>query len=179
KSLASSLYSKSEYNKVHHLETARFAEMVAKVLGLSAKQVEQIRVASLLHDVGLLHVPEDIINKKGQVTAEELKLLMQHPTLGAEMLRSVPALKEICDILEHHHECWDGTGYPLGLKGDAIPLAARIVAIVEAYHAMISDRPYRPAMTTEKAKRVLKSQAGMQFDPFLVDIFIAVLTELE
>ncbi len=179
KKMAGALYSKSEYNKVHHLETARFAEMVAKVLGLSAKQVEQIRVASLLHDVGLLHVPEDIINKKGQVTAEELKLLMQHPTLGAEMLRSVPALKEICDILEHHHECWDGTGYPRGLSGDNIPLAARIVAIVEAYHAMISDRPYRPAMTTEKARRVLKSQAGSQFDPFLVDIFLAVLTELD
>lgn len=179
KKMAGALYSKSEYNKVHHLETARFAEMVAKVLGLSAKQVEQIRVASLLHDVGLLHVPEDVINKKGKVTADELKLLMQHPTLGAEMLRSVPALKEICDILEHHHECWDGTGYPRGLKGDDIPLAARIVAIVEAYHAMISDRPYRPAMSLEKAKRVLKSQSGSQFDPFLVDIFLAVLSELE
>ncbi len=179
KKMAGALYSKSEYNKVHHLETARFAEMVAKVLGLSAKQVEQIRVASLLHDVGLLHVPEDIINKKGQVTAEELKLLMQHPTLGAEMLRSVPALKEICDILENHHECWDGTGYPRGLKGDDIPLAARIVSIVEAYHAMISERPYRQAMSNEKARRVLKSQAGSQFDPFLVDIFLAVLQELE
>ena len=179
KKMAGALYSKSEYNKVHHLETARFAEMVAKVLGLSAKQVEQIRVASLLHDVGLLHVPEDIINKQGQVTTEELKLLMQHPTLGAEMLRSVPALKEICDILENHHECWDGTGYPRGLTGDEIPLAARIVAIVDAYHAMISDRPYRAAMSSEKAKRVLKSQAGSQFDPFLVDIFIAVLSELE
>lgn len=179
KKMAGALYSKSEYNKVHHLETARFAEMVAKVLGLSAKQVEQIRVASLLHDVGLLHVPEDIINKQGQVTTDELKLLMQHPTLGAEMLRSVPALKEICDILENHHECWDGTGYPRGLTGDEIPLAARIVAIVDAYHAMISDRPYRAAMSAEKAKRVLKSQAGSQFDPFLVDIFIAVLSELE
>lgn len=179
KKMAGALYSKSEYNKVHHLETARFAEMVAKVLGLSAKQVEQIRVASLLHDVGLLHVPEDIINKQGQVTTDELKLLMQHPTLGAEMLRSVPALKEICDILENHHECWDGTGYPRGLTGDEIPLAARIVAIVDAYHAMISDRPYRAAMSSEKAKRVLKSQAGSQFDPFLVDIFIAVLSELE
>jgi diguanylate cyclase (GGDEF)-like protein/putative nucleotidyltransferase with HDIG domain len=179
KKMAGALYSKSEYNKVHHLETARFAEMVAKVLGLSAKQVEQIRVASLLHDVGLLRVPEDIINKKGQVTADELKMLMQHPTLGADMLRSVPALKEICDILEHHHECWDGTGYPRGLKGDEIPLAARIVSIVEAYHAMISDRPYRPAMSPEKAKRVLKSAAHTQFDPFLVDIFLAVLAELE
>ncbi len=179
KRMAGALYSKSEYNKVHHLETARFSEMVAKVLGLSPKQVEQIRVASLLHDVGLLHVPEDILNKQGQVTAEELKILMQHPTLGAEMLRSIPALREICDILENHHECWDGTGYPRGLKGEEIPLAARIVAIVDAYHAMISDRPYRAAMTQEKAKRVLKASANTQFDPFLVDIFLAVLAELE
>lgn len=179
KKMAGALYSKSEYNKVHHLETARFAEMVAKVLGLSAKQVEQIRVASLLHDVGLLHVPEDILNKQGQVTAEELKVLMQHPVLGAEMLRSIPALKEICDILENHHECWDGTGYPRGLKGEEIPLAARIVSIVDAYHAMISDRPYRAAMTSDKAKRVLKASASTQFDPFLVDIFLAVLAELE
>lgn len=179
KKMAGALYSKSEYNKVHHLETARFAEMVAKVLGLSAKQVEQIRVASLLHDVGLLHVPEDILNKQGQVTADELKVLMQHPVLGAEMLRSIPALKEICDILENHHECWDGTGYPRGLKGEEIPLAARIVSIVDAYHAMISDRPYRAAMSGEKAKRVLKASASTQFDPFLVDIFLAVLAELE
>lgn len=179
KKMAGALYSKSEYNKVHHLETARFAEMVAKVLGLSPKQVEQIRVASLLHDVGLLHVPEDILNKQGQVTAEELKVLMQHPVLGAEMLRSIPALKEICDILENHHECWDGTGYPRGLKGEDIPLAARIVSIVDAYHAMISDRPYRAAMSGDKAKRVLKASASTQFDPFLVDIFLAVLAELE
>ncbi|MBY0548168.1 MAG: diguanylate cyclase [Candidatus Obscuribacterales bacterium] len=179
KKMAGALYSKSEYNKVHHLETARFAEMVAKVLGLSPKQVEQIRVASLLHDVGLLHVPEDILNKQGQVTAEELKVLMQHPVLGAEMLRSIPALKEICDILENHHECWDGTGYPRGLKGEDIPLAARIVSIVDAYHAMISDRPYRAAMSADKAKRVLKASASTQFDPFLVDIFLAVLAELE
>lgn len=179
KKMAGALYSKSEYNKVHHLETARFSEMVAKVLGLSPKQVEQIRVASLLHDVGLLHVPEDILNKQGQVTAEELKILMQHPSLGAEMLRTIPALREICDILENHHECWDGTGYPRGLKGEEIPLAARIVAIVDAYHAMISDRPYRAAMSSEKAKRVLKASAGTQFDPFLVDIFLAVLAEIE
>lgn len=178
KKMAGALYAKSEYNKIHHLETARFAEMVAKVLNLSHKQIEQIRVASLLHDVGLLHVPEDIINKKEQVTAEELKVLMQHPTLGAEMLRSIPALHEICDILESHHECWDGTGYPRGLKGEEIPVAARIVAIVDAYHAMISDRPYRPAMTVDKAKRVLQASAGTQFDPYFVDIFLVVLGEM-
>ncbi|MBY0357109.1 MAG: diguanylate cyclase [Candidatus Obscuribacterales bacterium] len=177
--MAGALYAKSEYNKVHHLETARFAEMVAKVLNLSQKQVEQIRVASLLHDVGLLHVPDDILNKSEQITAEELKVLMQHPTLGAEMLRSIPALHEICDILESHHECWDGTGYPRGLRGEEIPIAARIVSIVDAYHAMISDRPYRQAMAPEKAKSVLKESSGSQFDPYFVDIFLTVLKEIE
>lgn len=177
KAMAGALYAKSEYNKVHHLETAKFSEMVAKVLGLNQRQVEQIRVAGLLHDVGLLSVPEEIINKPGQVTPDELRVLMQHPVMGAQMFRPIHALKEICDILENHHECWDGTGYPRGLKGEEIPLAARIIAIVDAYHAMISDRPYRPAMSREKAKRVLRNGAGTQFDPFLVDIFLAVLSE--
>jgi diguanylate cyclase (GGDEF)-like protein/putative nucleotidyltransferase with HDIG domain len=179
KAMAGALYAKSEYNKVHHLETARFAEMVAKVLGLNQRQIEQIRVAGLLHDVGLLSVPEEIVNKPGQVSAEELRVLMQHPVMGAQMFRPIHALKEICDILENHHECWDGTGYPRGMKGEEIPLSARIIAIVDAYHAMISDRPYRPAMSKEKAKRVLRNGAGTQFDPFLVDIFIACLSELE
>lgn len=179
KAMAGALYAKSEYNKIHHLETAKFSEMVGKVLGLNQRQVEQIRVAGLLHDVGLLSVPEEIINKPGQVTADELRVLMQHPVMGAQMFRPIHALKEICDILENHHECWDGTGYPRGLKGEEIPLAARIIAIVDAYHAMISDRPYRPAMSKDKAKRVLRNGAGSQFDPFLVDIFIAVLSENE
>lgn len=179
KALAGALYAKSEYNKVHHLETARFSEMVGKVLGLSMKQIEQIRVAGLLHDVGLLSIPEEIINKEGQVSSEELRILMQHPTLGAQLFRPIHALKDICDILENHHECWDGTGYPRGLKGEEIPLAARIIAIVDAYHAMISDRPYRPAMPADKAKRVLRNGAGTQFDPLLVDIFLAVLDDTE
>jgi diguanylate cyclase (GGDEF)-like protein/putative nucleotidyltransferase with HDIG domain len=179
KAMAGALYAKSDYNKVHHLETARFAEMVAKVLGLNQRQIEQIRVAGLLHDVGLLSIPEDIVNKPGQVNADELRVLMQHPMMGAQMFRPIHALKEICDILENHHECWDGTGYPRGLKGEEIPLSARIIAIVDSYHAMISDRPYRQAMSKDKAKRVLRNGAGTQFDPFLVDIFLACLSELE
>lgn len=179
KALASALYSKSEYNKEHHLETARFAELLARVMGLSQQQVEQIRVASLLHDVGVLSIPESIINKPGLVTEEEMDVITKHPELGAQLLRPIQALKEICDIVENHHECWDGTGYPNGLKGEQIPLPARIVAIVDAYHAMISHRPYRPAMTNEQAKLALKNGAGSQWDPFLVDIFLAVLENLE
>jgi diguanylate cyclase (GGDEF)-like protein/putative nucleotidyltransferase with HDIG domain len=179
KALASTLYSKSEYNKVHHLETARLSELLAKVMGLSQQQVEQIRVAGLLHDVGTLSIPQDLMQKDGVYTQEEKEIIKQHPILGAQLLRPIRALRDVCEILEHHHERWDGTGYPNGMSGEEIPLAARIIHIVESYHAMISDRPYRPAMSTERAIQSLREGAGSQFDPFLVDIFIAVLNSLK
>lgn len=179
KSLATSLYSRSEYNKVHHLETTRFAELLAKVYGLAEPEIEQVRVATLLHDVGLLSVSDEIINKQQPLTEEEFAILKKHPEMGADLLRPVKALKDVCDILEYHHEFWDGTGYPRGLKGEEIPLAARIVAIVDAYHAMISDRPYRKALSEADAVNILKNGAGKQFDPFLVDMFVAVLDNLQ
>lgn len=178
KSLAASLYAKSDYNKQHHLEVARMSELLAKVMGLSAQQVEQIRVAGLLHDVGVLQLPPELLHKEGRLTKEEREQVNQHATLGAQMLRPVRALKDICEILENHHERWDGTGYPKGLKGENIPLPARIVAIVDSYHAMISERPYRPAMTHEEALRVLKDGAGKQWDPFLIEIFSAVMKSM-
>jgi diguanylate cyclase (GGDEF)-like protein/putative nucleotidyltransferase with HDIG domain len=178
KSLAASLYAKSDYNKQHHLEVARMSELLAKVMGLSAQQVEQIRVAGLLHDVGVLQLPQELLHKEGRLTKEERDQVNQHATLGAQMLRPVRALKDICEILENHHERWDGTGYPKGLKGENIPLPARIVAIVDSYHAMISERPYRPAMTHEEALRVLKDGAGKQWDPFLIEIFSAVMKSM-
>lgn len=178
KALASTLYSKSDYNKVHHLETARLSELLAKVMGLSQGQVEQIRVAGLLHDVGTLSIPAELMQKDGIYTKEEKDIIKQHPMLGAQLLRPIRALRDVCEILEHHHERWDGTGYPKGLSGEDIPLAARIIHIVESYHAMISDRPYRPAMSAERAIQALREGAGSQFDPFLVDIFIAVLNSL-
>ena len=121
--------------------------------------------------------PED--RTKGRFTAEERRIINQHPVLGAELLRPIRALKDICQILENHHERWDGTGYPRGLKGEDIPLSARIVSIVDSYHAMISDRPYRPAMTPDQAMEALRGGAGSQWDPFLVDIFLAVLNSLK
>jgi diguanylate cyclase (GGDEF)-like protein/putative nucleotidyltransferase with HDIG domain len=179
KALATALYSKSDYNKIHHLETARMAELLARVMGLSQQEVEQIRVAGLLHDVGTLSIPSDLLEKQGRFTAEERRIINQHPVLGAELLRPIRALKDICQILENHHERWDGTGYPRGLKGEDIPLSARIVSIVDSYHAMISDRPYRPAMTPDQAMEALRGGAGSQWDPFLVDIFLAVLNSLK
>jgi len=148
-------------------------------MGLSQQEVEQIRVAGLLHDVGTLSIPSDLLEKQGRFTAEERRIINQHPVLGAELLRPIRALKDICQILENHHERWDGTGYPRGLKGEDIPLSARIVSIVDSYHAMISDRPYRPAMTPDQAMEALRGGAGSQWDPFLVDIFLAVLNSLK
>jgi diguanylate cyclase (GGDEF)-like protein/putative nucleotidyltransferase with HDIG domain len=178
KALAQSLYSRSDYNKAHHLEVARMSELLAKVMGLSGTQIEQIRVAGLLHDVGTLRLPAELLAKEGFFTQDERNLINQHPVLGADLLRPVRALKEICEIMENHHERWDGLGYPQGIKGEAIPLPARIVSIVDSYHAMISDRPYRTALSHEQAVQALKDGAGKQWDPFLVDIFIAVLTNL-
>ncbi|MBS1992787.1 MAG: diguanylate cyclase [Cyanobacteria bacterium SZAS LIN-3] len=178
KTLAQSLYSRSDYNKQHHLEVARMSELLAKVMGLSGTQIEQIRLAGLLHDVGTLRLPTELLAKEGFFTQDERNLINQHPMLGADLLRPVRALKEICEIMENHHERWDGLGYPRGLKGEEIPLPARIVSIVDSYHAMISDRPYRTALTPTQAIQALKDGAGKQWDPFLVDIFIAVLANL-
>lgn len=178
KTLAQSLYSRSDYNKQHHLEVARMSELLAKVMGLSGTQIEQIRLAGLLHDVGTLRLPTELLAKEGFFTQDERNLINQHPMLGADLLRPVRALKEICEIMENHHERWDGLGYPRGLKGEEIPLPARIVSIVDSYHAMISDRPYRTALTPTQAIQALKEGAGKQWDPFLVDIFIAVLANL-
>lgn len=176
KALAQNLYARSDYNKTHHLEVARLSELLGKVMGLSGTQIEQIRLAGLLHDVGTLNLPNELFLKEGILSEKERAVVNQHPVLGAEMLRPIRALRDICEILENHHERWDGTGYPKGLKGEAIPLPARIVSIVDGYHAMISDRPYRKAMTHEEAIKALKGGAGKQWDPFLVDIFVAVLS---
>ncbi|HEY9731388.1 MAG TPA: diguanylate cyclase [Drouetiella sp.] len=178
KALATALYSKSDYNKQHHLETARLSELLAKVMGLSQQQVEQIRVAGLLHDVGTLSIPADLINKPGKYDEDEREIINQHAVLGAQLLRPIRALRDICEILENHHERWDGEGYPRGLRGEEIPLPARIVSIVDSYHAMISDRPYRKAMSRDEAIQTLRRGAGQQWDPFLVDIFVAVLASL-
>ncbi|MGD9684378.1 MAG: diguanylate cyclase [Candidatus Obscuribacterales bacterium] len=179
KTLAASLYARSDYNKQHHLEVARMSELLAKVMGLSGQQVEQIRVAGLLHDVGVLKLPQEIIEKEGSLSEKEREMVNQHPVLGAQLLRPVRALRDICEILENHHERWDGTGYPKGLKGEEIPLPARIVAIVDSYHAMISARPYRDAMSHEEAMQALQVGAGKQWDPFLVEIFAAVIRSMQ
>lgn len=155
---------------------SRYAEMAAKALGLPADEREYLRIASALHEIGIIGVPDHILSKPGPLSREERDLIEQHPLHAENLLEKVGHLQAILPAVVSHHERYDGTGYPRGLKGNEIPLLARILAVAEAYHAMTSARPYRSGMSPEDAARELMRNAGTQFDPRVVEAFIATLT---
>jgi HD-GYP domain-containing protein (c-di-GMP phosphodiesterase class II) len=129
----------------------------------------------VLHDIGKVRVPESILNKPGPLTDEEWAVMMTHPEVGEHILRPIQSLNAILSIVRHHHERWDGGGYPDKLSGRAIPLGARIVAVCDAYRAMTEDRPYRKALSTAEARKELHEGAGTQFDPDCVEAMIRAL----
>ncbi len=173
--LAELIDSKALYMKGHSQEVANLAISVAKRLGLHESDIESLRIASVLHDVGMINVPAKILNKPSELTEEEKKIIQAHPTLAELMLKSHPMINMVLPIILYHHERYDGKGYPIGIAGEEIPLHARILAIAEAFHAMISPRPYRQKFSVEDACNELRAKAGSQFDPHLVEIFIEVL----
>ncbi len=173
--LAELVDSKTPYMKGHSQEVANLAVSVAKRLGLHEGDIESLRIASVLHDIGTVNVPAKILNKPSELTEEEKKIIQAHPTLAELMLRSHPMINTVLPIILYHHERYDGKGYPLGIAGEEIPLHARILAIAEAFHAMISPRPYRQKLSIQDACNELRAKAGSQFDPHLVEIFIEVL----
>ena len=146
-------------------------------LGLPESEIERIRVASLLHDLGKLAIPEEILTKPGELDEPEWKIVSEHPKIGQVILEQAGALRDAAMIVLHHHEWFDGRGYPYGLAGEEIPIGARIVAIADAYEAMVAGRPYRDAVSHEAALRELGRHAGMQFDPDLVQRFTDLFTE--
>ena len=155
--------------------TQRVTEMtlrLARAMGLSESELIHIRRGALLHDIGKMGVPDSILLKPDQLTAEEWEAMRKHPSLACEMLLPIEYLRPALDIPYCHHEKWDGTGYPRGLKGKAIPLSARIFAIVDVYDALTNDRPYRKAWTREKTLDYIKEQASKHFDPSIVQIFL-------
>lgn len=153
--------------------------MIADKLGLDEDAMRDIRFASLLHDVGKLGTSELVLNKPGELTDEEYEEMRQHPLIGSELLASIPILRDAKHIVLHHHEFFGGGGYPYGLKGDKIPVGARIIAIADAFEAMTADRPYRNALNYEAAKKKLRELAGSQFDPELVELFLSLLEDEE
>lgn len=178
-SLASAIDAKDEYTKDHSSSVSRYSVALARAVNLPEHEVERIKLGALLHDIGKIGIPEDVLTKPSKLTDEEFKIIQQHPTIGVEkILEPNPLLHDLIPIVKYHHEQWDGSGYPCKLKGEEIPFAARIVAIADTYHALISDRPYRKGLSVEKACSILEEGAGKQWDKELVRQFIAIAPSL-
>jgi putative nucleotidyltransferase with HDIG domain len=173
--LCQAVETKDFYTRGHSERVSRGAAMLARVVGMREARVEAIRYAGMLHDVGKLGVPTKVLQKNGPLTEEELAAIQLHPMRGLEIVREIGFLDEALAGIMHHHERMDGSGYPLGLAGDEIPEFARVIAVADAFDAMTSNRSYRGARTLEDAVADLRRCAGAQFDPALVDAFIAAL----
>jgi HD-GYP domain-containing protein (c-di-GMP phosphodiesterase class II) len=148
-------------------------------MGISEQEQVHIRRGALLHDIGKLGIPDHILLKDGKLTEEEWAKMRRHPTFALEMLMPISYLRPALDIPYCHHEKWDGTGYPRGLKGEQIPLAARIFAVVDVWDALTSDRPYRSAWSKEKTLEYIREQSGRHFDPRVVEVFLETIVSNE
>ncbi len=175
KALAAALETKDVDTMGHSDRTVEYALAVAKGLGLSEVDQELFEYAAILHDIGKIGIPETILKKPGKLTPEEYEVMKQHPAFGAKIVQQIKFLGPVVPLVRADHERWDGKGYPDGLRGEKIPLGARVVAIVDAYDAMTSDRVYRKALGKEYAIAELKKYAGTQFDPQLVKLFLEIL----
>lgn len=173
--LAQALEERDKYTGEHSESVVDLTERVAQAMGMDEEGVKNIRTAALLHDIGKVGIPDEILNKTGPLDAREWEIMRQHPVIGERIMRAIPGMGHIARIVRHEHERWDGGGYPDGLAGDAIPLDARIILACDAYHAMISDRPYRKAMSHHDAMNELTTHAGTQFDPEVVQALVGYL----
>ena len=178
-SLAIAIDAKDQTTHGHVRRTQIYASELGKHFKVSSKEVQALFAGALLHDIGKLAVPEYILNKPGKLTEAEFAKMKIHPTVGGDILRRVNFPYPVEDIVRYHHEKWDGSGYPKGLKGEAIPLVARIISVVDFYDATRCDRPYRKGMKREDSLSLLRSMAGSAFDPRVVDKFIAHVEEFD
>jgi len=171
--LSSAVDEKDSYTARHSLGVTGWAHHIGVAAGLSTDELATLERASLLHDIGKIGVPETVLLKPGSLTQSEFDLIKDHPGAGARILEAIPFLEAVVPVVRYHHERWDGTGYPEGLVGEAIPYLARILAIADAFDAMITDRPYRRAMSAEEARREVTACAGTQFDPAIAVAFVS------
>ena len=178
--LALAIDAKDQVTHGHIRRVQRYTMALASLLGVEdQKQIDALRAAALLHDTGKLAVPEYILNKPGPLTASEFETMKLHASVGADILKSIDFPYPVEPIVRHHHENWDGTGYPDGLKGSEIPLGARILSVVDCYDALTSDRPYRPRYSREYSEQVLRERRGVMYDPWVVDGFLTIIDGLE
>lgn len=169
--MAEAVEKKSPWTAGHSKRVTDYAVMIAEALGCDARETEKLRVAGLLHDIGKIGMPGLILNKQGRLTEEEYAVVKRHPEDGAHILSKMHLFREMVPAIRHHHEWYDGKGYPDGLRGAEIPMHARILAVADAFDAMTADRPYRQGYLPEEAIRRLHAGAGSQFDPEIVEVF--------
>jgi HD-GYP domain-containing protein (c-di-GMP phosphodiesterase class II) len=155
------------------------ATRLASLMGITGQELVNIRRGALLHDIGKVGIPDAILQKPGPLMDEEWKIMKMHPEYAVTMLKPIEFLRAALDIPEYHHEKWDGSGYPKGIKGEEIPLVARIFTVVDVWDALRDNRYYRPSMAEEMVIALLKAESGTHFDPRLVDLFLEHLDEIK
>lgn len=178
-SLANALDSRDHYTMNHSNEVARYSLKIAQNMGLSIEICKNVQMGGLLHDIGKIGIPESILNKPGNLTDDEFSRIQTHPIIGFQMMDHITSFHDngVLDIILYHHERYDGKGYPKGLKGEQIPLGARIIAVADAYDAMRSNRVYRNQLDIDYAIYEIRHNRGKQFDPKVVDAFLGLFDE--
>lgn len=177
--LATAIDARDQVGRGHVRRTQIYAVGIGKMMGLPDNEIQALRTGALLHDIGKLAVPDHILNKPGRLTPAETEKIKIHSSVGASILEKIPFNYPVLPTIKHHHESWDGSGYPDNLKGKEIPLTARILAVADAYDTLRGARPYRPAVTRDEARKFLINGAGTQFDPTIIDIFFRNLPEFD
>lgn len=177
KVMVNALDAKSHWTKGHSERVTMLAEKIARRMGLDEDEIKDVRLAGLLHDIGKIGTYDHILDKPDRLTDDEFEVVKKHPTQGVEMLKEIKQLRDIIPLIRHHHERYDGKGYPYGLKGEDIPLGARILHVADSFDSMTADRPYRKAPGVEYAISEFKRCAGTQFDPSVVEVFLDIIRE--
>ncbi len=175
--LANAIEAKDSYTRGHSERLAKLAGACAERLGLSRDEAGAVRLAAILHDVGKIGIPDRILRQSMALTEDEMAWMRRHPQIGADIIGPVEGLHHVAPLIRHHHEKWDGAGYPDGLKGEAIPLGSRIIAVADAFEAMVADRIYRPSLGINKALEEIRACRGSHFDPAVVDTFLEMIAE--
>jgi HD-GYP domain-containing protein (c-di-GMP phosphodiesterase class II) len=176
---ARAIEAKDYYTGRHVEYTSMIAEKIAQELNLPVSEIENIKHAAALHDLGKVGINESILSKKGRLNEKEKEIIKGHPWTAAEILREIHALRGAIPAILYHHERFDGKGYPLGLKGEEIPVSARIVSLADVYQALVSDRPYRKAYSKKKAIDIIKKETGDHFDPKITKIFLKIINRIK
>ena len=174
-SLSTTIEAKDEYTRGHSRRVAQYAALIAKNMGWTNEEIQNLKNCAYLHDIGKIGIPDQILNKPGQLTEDEFSLIKQHTIIGQDILKDITIIPHLGEVTRSHHEHYDGTGYPDGLKGNEIPIQARIIALCDSYDAMNSKRIYRDALSFEQIKKEIKKNAGTQFDPEITNIFLKLM----